>query len=104
MDGPAYEPIVATISLGSHTVLEFSKTPGLVHSSLLLQRRSCVVLTGPAYEEYLHGISEREEDLVDGSHDGGWLGAGEDLMIKKRGTRWSLTFRRVKSTSRFRLS
>ncbi|KAK7447105.1 hypothetical protein VKT23_014318 [Stygiomarasmius scandens] len=79
-DGPAYHPVVATISLGSHTVFHYyryknlDEGPELVSStngriidttpslSVLLEPRSVVITTGEYYETRLHGIQETKED------------------------------------------
>lgn len=77
-DGPAYHPVVATISLGSHTVFHYyayekegEENPGLDPGnsntptgrivnqkpvlSVLLEPRSLVVSTGEMYVSHLHG-------------------------------------------------
>ncbi|THU85515.1 hypothetical protein K435DRAFT_831090 [Dendrothele bispora CBS 962.96] len=79
-DGPAYHPVVATVSLGSHTVFHYYQyktaddnletsvnangriidtIPAL---SVLLEPRSVVITTGDFYKSYLHGIQEITED------------------------------------------
>ncbi|KAK0200739.1 hypothetical protein DFS33DRAFT_1072244 [Desarmillaria ectypa] len=79
-DGPAYHPIVATISLGSHAVFHYYRytpeengdepltngrtidnTPAL---SVLLEPRSAVITTETPYKEYLHGIEGIETDTI----------------------------------------
>ncbi|KAJ3557361.1 hypothetical protein NP233_g11761 [Leucocoprinus birnbaumii] len=78
-DGPKYFPVVATISLGSHTVFNYyrykkgsteiednkekviDKEPVL---SMLLEPRSLVVSYGDMYTSYLHGIEPIEEDFI----------------------------------------
>ncbi|KAL6463185.1 hypothetical protein MHYP_G00275760 [Metynnis hypsauchen] len=114
-DGPLYHPTVTTISLGSHTLLDFytpvdeSQTgiPQTEESryvlSLLLRRRSLLILQGEMYERYLHGIrgvavdtlTERVANL---SAAGGQV--GETLT---RGTRVSLTIRHVPKVCRTNL-
>ena len=68
-DGPAYHPIVATVSMGGHTVLDiYTKDPQTRLKSdeptwrILQERRSLLVTTGSMYEETLHGIAEAEVD------------------------------------------
>ena len=59
-DGPAFFPMISTISLGSHTVLNFYEKNNerrLKVGSLLLEPRSLIIISGPAYE-LLHGIDE----------------------------------------------
>ncbi|KAG7443220.1 uncharacterized protein BT62DRAFT_1034594 [Guyanagaster necrorhizus] len=76
-DGPAYHPIVATISLGSHAVFHYYRytpekngmtngraidnTPAL---SVLLEPRSVIITTEALYKEYLHGIEDIETDTI----------------------------------------
>ncbi|KAF5381530.1 hypothetical protein D9757_008146 [Collybiopsis confluens] len=73
MDGPAYHPVVATISLGSHTVFHYYKyTSGTEGSggssdstarvidpvpvlSVFLEPRSAIITTGSLYTSHLHG-------------------------------------------------
>uniref|UniRef100_A0A1I8J221 Fe2OG dioxygenase domain-containing protein n=1 Tax=Macrostomum lignano TaxID=282301 RepID=A0A1I8J221_9PLAT len=121
-DGSLYEPTVATVSLGSHTLLDFySPVPADSGSeagsaslasryigSAVLQPRSLVLVTGLMYTRYMHGIAERCSDrLVVGGGggespslfnwpqlDGCSVAADADLTLD-RGTRVSLTIRRV---------
>ncbi|THH04415.1 hypothetical protein EW145_g5535 [Phellinidium pouzarii] len=92
-DGPSYHPVVATISLGSHTIFNYyqykdntltsptgasSDLNPSTHSesergrvidatrpvlSLLLEPRSLVITTGALYTDHLHGIDPRAEDV-----------------------------------------
>ena len=68
-DGPAYYPIVATVSMGGHTVLDiYAKNPqtGLKSDEptwrVLQERRSLLVTMGSMHKETLHGIAEVEVD------------------------------------------
>lgn len=84
-DGPAYHPVVATLSLGSHTVMEYyryrpSNTPNpAAHTNaipessgrtidptpvlrLFLEPRSLVITHGDLYTQHLHGISGVHSD------------------------------------------
>jgi len=73
-DGPAYHPVVATLSLGAHTVMHYYRyTPGgdgAVDStpvlSLLLEPRSLVITSGALYTNHLHGIDARTDDKLAG--------------------------------------
>lgn len=67
-DGPAYFPVVATISLGAPTLLDmyltqpaggYNPTPAF---SILLEPRSLLITRGQAYTRYLHGIDARTHD------------------------------------------
>lgn len=64
-DGPAYYPVVATLSLGSPAVMHYERTrageggdaaaePGVLR--VLLPRRSLVVTSDALYGEWLHSI------------------------------------------------
>ena len=92
LDGPLYYPTIATINLGSHTVLDFYKQlddqdttsdkfesldeapcsdpqdSTSLHSryvgSFLLERRSLVCFKQDMYNVYLHGIEELSQDSL----------------------------------------
>ncbi|KAK2460452.1 hypothetical protein APHAL10511_007617 [Amanita phalloides] len=80
-DGPIYHPVVATISLGSHSVLhyyQYAEESGLTGNntslgkgrvtssipvmSLFLERRSLVITTDEMYASHLHGIEDTDRD------------------------------------------
>lgn len=92
-DGPLYHPVVTTVSLGSHTLLDFyqpitDKVINLYYEmpnheltnlflqciaadlesryllSVLLESNSLLVLTDDMYMGFLHGISERSKDTI----------------------------------------
>jgi len=89
-DGPTYYPVVATISLGSHTVFHYYQyNPAddrLQHGrgtpaneggrsidpkpvlTLFLEPRSLVISRGPMYTSHLHGIRETFEDRISRSN------------------------------------
>ncbi|KAL4237620.1 Alpha-ketoglutarate-dependent dioxygenase alkB 6 [Mactra antiquata] len=111
-DGPLFYPTVSTISLGSHTVLDFysplqdsTKEDGdLVSSSssyesrymcsVLLQPRSLILVRDDMYKVNLHGIAERKEDLVTDKIVN--LDKCDDVSVGQtltRSTRVSLTIR-----------
>ncbi|KZV84626.1 hypothetical protein EXIGLDRAFT_623991 [Exidia glandulosa HHB12029] len=116
-DGPAYHPVVGTISLGSHAVFNYYKyadTPStdapadagravdrtpLV--SLLLEPRSLVITRSSLYTGHLHGIEERTHDVLG---EDGVIVANAHLVRAEeartggtltRATRMSLTCRDV---------
>ncbi|KAF9074374.1 hypothetical protein BDP27DRAFT_1258892 [Rhodocollybia butyracea] len=78
-DGPAYHPVVATISLRSHTAFHYYRyttenqdvldatariivpTPVL---SVLLEPRSVIITSGSMYTSHLHGIQEQKVDHI----------------------------------------
>ncbi|XP_071453489.1 alpha-ketoglutarate-dependent dioxygenase alkB homolog 6 [Hetaerina americana] len=74
-DGPLFYPTITTLSLGSHTVLDFyiprledsgepqdSKMSKLL--SLLVEPRSLLILKDDMYSKYLHGIEETDVDML----------------------------------------
>ncbi|KAF7369792.1 hypothetical protein MVEN_00311700 [Mycena venus] len=78
-DGPAYFPVVATISLGSHCVFHYYQYKegadgGTVTGgrsidpkpilSVLLEPRSVVISEHALYSSHLHAIREIEEDII----------------------------------------
>ncbi|EXJ73012.1 uncharacterized protein A1O5_04161 [Cladophialophora psammophila CBS 110553] len=105
-DGPAYDPITATVSLGSHTVLEvYKKNEGGEREvkptwRILQEPRSLLVTTGEMYVTTLHGISEiqMDEDL-DTKQIINWHLLGDRRPYNtgqaRRQTRISLTLRDV---------
>ena len=105
-DGPAYHPITATVSLGSHTILEICKKAenGERESSptwrILQEPRSLLVTTGDMYKDTLHGISEmRVDDNLGPDHVVNWSLLGDKKAFEtgtaERQTRISLTYRDV---------
>ncbi|NP_001088709.1 alpha-ketoglutarate-dependent dioxygenase alkB homolog 6 isoform X1 [Xenopus laevis] len=112
-DGPMYYPTVTTISLGSHTLLDFyvpinkecqetqnqdkvASTEEQRHMlSLLLEPRSLLVVREELYTSYLHGICPRTSDTLSpmvANLGNSTAHAGDTLQ---RGTRVSLTIRFV---------
>lgn len=75
-DGPLYHPTVTTISLGSHTLLDFytpvSSTEGDAPQteenrylfSLLVRPRSLLILQDDMYQRLLHGIQGCDQDTL----------------------------------------
>lgn len=126
-DGPLYHPTVTTISLGSHTLLDFynpissldndddggdggdgaDATPLTEEDrylfSLLVKPRSLLILQDEMYQRLLHGIRPRTQDaltekVVNLAAAGGL--PGETLI---RGTRVSLTIRHVPKVMKTKL-
>jgi alkylated DNA repair protein alkB family protein 6 len=105
-DGPAYSPVTATVSLGSHTVLEIYKKNEHGEREakptwrILQEPRSLLVTAGDMYVDTLHGISGIQIDTqLDNESIINW-----DLVEDKqpyqggqaqRQTRISLTLRDV---------
>ncbi|KAN0113551.1 putative alpha-ketoglutarate-dependent dioxygenase ABH6 [Russula decolorans] len=112
-DGPAYHPVVATLSLGSHTVMHYYdlSTSGDVREpklSLFLEPRSLVITAQEQYTECAHGIDAVSDDRVARGDrelanagmlgNGGGGGASSLLAeggVLSRQTRYSLTCRDV---------
>ena len=107
-DGDAYFPIVATVSLGSHIVLDMKLKDGSQKEKtfrILQEPRSLLVTTGDLYTECLHGISEVkvDEDLSpDDIANWSLLGDQKSFVNRTaiRETRVSLTFRDVKKVQK----
>ncbi|KAF2860721.1 hypothetical protein K470DRAFT_299659 [Piedraia hortae CBS 480.64] len=108
-DGPAYHPMVATVSLGGSIVLDVAEKGGEAKRWHILQEpRSLLVTMGQAYTETRHGIGDvlRDEGL-ERETVANWdlLGVEERKSIEENGgvnvrqTRVSLTFRSVKKVS-----
>ncbi|XP_063108710.1 alpha-ketoglutarate-dependent dioxygenase alkB homolog 6 isoform X9 [Cavia porcellus] len=111
-DGPLYYPTVSTISLGSHTMLDLYKPrqpedddvteqprpPPRPTTSLLLEPCSLLVLRGTAYTRLLHGIAAAPVDTLDATSLPANAAACQSARpgaCLVRGTRVSLTIRRV---------
>ncbi len=108
-DGDAYYPVVATVSLGSHIVLDVkAKSDEGVGGEMgrsrgwrvLQEPRSLLVTTGELYTDCLHGIGEVmvDEDLGEG-RIANWELLGDRTPFAggqaARERRISLTFRDV---------
>ncbi|XP_026232925.1 alpha-ketoglutarate-dependent dioxygenase alkB homolog 6 [Anabas testudineus] len=106
-DGPLYHPTVTTVSLGSHTLLDFYRPVGSLEGdapqteenrylfSLLVRPRSLLILQDEMYQSLLHGIQACGQDnLTDKvvNLPAARARPGEMLI---RDTRVSLTIRHV---------
>lgn len=101
-DGPAYAPVVATLSLMTHTILklkprpvsdttdaDYSSKPAVIGSdlttelSIFLPPRSLVVLTDEIYSNWLHSIEpvkvDSTEELMACANWEDWWENGGDL-------------------------
>ena len=108
-DGEAYYPVVATVSLGSHIVLDIKPKmndstgvkPGDVQGWRVLQEpRSLLITTGELYTGCLHGISEvKIDENLDESNIANWDFLGDRTPFAGgqavREPRVSLTLRDV---------
>ena len=112
-DGPAYSPITATVSLGSHTVLEVYKKhqDGEREAKptwrILQEPRSLLVTSGDMYVNTLHGISElHTDDNLTRQEIVNWTLLGDHQTYEsgqaERQTRISLTLRDVTKVAKLR--
>jgi alkylated DNA repair dioxygenase AlkB len=79
---PCFADTIASLSLGSSCVMEFSNPKTGEKKSIVLEERSLIVLSGPARYEWQHAIPARKSDLING-------------IKTERTRRVSLTFRNV---------
>ena len=79
---PCFGPVIYSVTLGSHCVMQLAATAGDAEESLLLDPGSLLVLAGPARYDWRHAIPARKSDKVDG-------------RVRARGRRVSLTFREM---------
>jgi alkylated DNA repair protein alkB homolog 6 len=107
-DGGAYNPVVATVSLGGTVVLDlYSKDVderqernGKPLHRILQEPRSLLVTKGEAYTALLHGIEGlHQDDDLNSQTIANWSLLGDtkkyDSGLSIRGVRTSLTFRDV---------
>ncbi|KAI1267198.1 hypothetical protein F5Y18DRAFT_331666 [Xylariaceae sp. FL1019] len=110
-DGSAYHPIVCTVSLGASICLNIHETKkdGALESvpswRILQEPRSLLITTADLYTDYLHGISDMEEDIeLSDTTIVNWslLGSPESFQSGRnpRQLRTSLTYRDVISVSK----
>uniref|UniRef100_A0A1B6J7G0 Fe2OG dioxygenase domain-containing protein n=1 Tax=Homalodisca liturata TaxID=320908 RepID=A0A1B6J7G0_9HEMI len=111
-DGPLFYPTVATISCGSHTLLNFMKPPeeNLVQSkeksfSLLLEPRSLLLLQDSMYHDYQHSIEEVLQDVITDSIVNLSETSQNNAIgnVLDRTTRISLTIRHVPKTTKLKI-
>ena len=79
---PCFADTIASLSLGSPCVMEFSNPKIGEKKSIVLEERSLIVLSGPARYEWQHAIPARKSDIING-------------IKTERTRRVSLTFRNV---------
>jgi len=79
---PCFTDIIASLSLGSTCIMEFTQAETQQKIPMLLEPRSLVVLSGDARYHWQHAIPHRKTDR----HNG---------QVFQRGQRLSLTFRKV---------
>ena len=79
-----FEEVFCSLSLKSGVTMHF-KTPEGEMKDLFLKERSLIVFSGEARYHWMHSISQRKIDKVEG-------------LLKFRHRRISLTFRKIKHT------
>lgn len=117
-DGPLYEPIAVIISLASSTLLHFLRLPtgfdpstgsvgrkgweelGAPVANVLLEPGSMLVFTGDAYTNFLHGIRDTTEEVVEAcTLNRDLLNAELGQRVVRNDHRLSLTIRAVRKIS-----
>ncbi|QSZ34935.1 hypothetical protein DSL72_007797 [Monilinia vaccinii-corymbosi] len=110
-DGPAYHPVVCTVSLGASLCLDIygEKEDGTREEQprwrILQEPRSLLITTDELYTKYYHGISEVEADVnLNSSTVANWeLLRSKDGIVdgrSERNERLSLTYRDVLKVSK----
>lgn len=79
---PCFADTIASLSLGSSCIMEFSNPKTVEKKSTVLEDRSLIVLSGIARYEWQHAIPARKSDIING-------------IKTERARRVSLTFRNV---------
>ena len=79
---PCFEEIIASLSIGSPCVMEFTSPTTGEKINQLLEPRSLLTFSGDARYQWKHGIAARKTDKYEG-------------QVFQRGRRISLTFRNV---------
>jgi hypothetical protein len=86
LDAPVFDDEIVSLSLGSSCVMQFTECSSGRVEEIFLEPRSAVVLSGDARHKWKHAIPPRPHDA--------WRN-----QIVSRGTRVSLTFRKMLRTS-----
>ncbi len=79
---PCFEDTVVSISLGSHTTMNFTNKITKERIPIVLPPKSAVILKGISRYDWMHGIPSRKTDIIGG-------------VKKNRSRRISLTYRTV---------
>ncbi|XP_016147888.1 alkylated DNA repair protein alkB homolog 8 isoform X4 [Sinocyclocheilus grahami] len=94
----AFEDPILSLSLGAKTVMDF-KHPDGRSVAVVLPERSLLVMKGESRYLWTHGITPRKFDVVPVSEvEGSGVMTSDlsNLTLKRRGTRTSLTFRKIR--------
>jgi alkylated DNA repair dioxygenase AlkB len=86
VDAPIFDDTIVSVSLGFRCVMQFTEAATGRVEEVLVEPRSALVFAGEAREKWKHAIPARTQDY--------W----QDQVVE-RGTRVSLTFRRMLRTS-----
>ncbi|XP_054710568.1 alpha-ketoglutarate-dependent dioxygenase alkB homolog 6-like [Uloborus diversus] len=112
-DGPLFYPTIATVNIGSHTVLDYYEKINTEEcseakletghnkkhiGSLLLERCSLLLVQDNLYQEYLHGIQERTVDSITENIKNLDSVSADEGQELNRDSRISLTIRHVPHT------
>ena len=79
---PCFDETIASISLASGCVMDFVHVDGISETSIFLEPRSIIVMTGEASYDWRHSIAPRTADDFNG-------------QVIERSRRVSMTFRNV---------
>ncbi len=63
---PCFGDVIASLSLGSSAIMQFTHPQSGERQELYLQERSLIVLSGAARYEWTHSIPARKSDVVQG--------------------------------------
>jgi len=94
----AFEDSILSLSLGSQVTMEFSHPNGDV-VPVLLPRRSLLCMKEEARYLWTHGIIPRKSDIVYTQDTDATTSPEQHLTLLERGTRISLTFRKILHTA-----
>ena len=118
LDGNLFYPTIATISLGSHTVLNFyqplseqemldsccSSLENRLKFKIFIPERSLILIQDQMFHHFLHGIEENTEDICDKNLIfPPQIEAKKEETQLKRDTRVSLTMRHVPNTKKIKI-
>ncbi|KAJ3225949.1 hypothetical protein HK099_005882 [Clydaea vesicula] len=108
-DGPAFKPMICTLSLGEYTILNFfdtnkfedlELTSDFPSTKVYLPKNSLVFISEDAYLKNLHSIDDFGEDFINKNDkiiNFDFSNENETHYLKKTNTRVSLTFRIAKN-------
>nr|XP_020495617.1 alkylated DNA repair protein alkB homolog 8 isoform X1 [Labrus bergylta] len=97
----AFEDTLLSLSLGARTVMEFRHPDGHL-VPVVLPPRSLLVMKGESRYLWTHGITPRKYDMVPACDPQSpalktaEVGTPSNLTLRKRGTRTSFTFRKIR--------